>query len=94
MESVKSEFKNRMQKRIICAVIFMIFVLPAIAIQLYFEPSYLLGIRANIVTLALQSVGFICALLAVKYSKCPACNQYTGNGWSVIKCSKCGIKLT
>ena len=94
MKSVKHEFKTRKQKRIICAVIFMVFMLPALAIQLYFEPAYLLGVRADIVTLALQSIGLIFVFLGLKYSKCPSCNQNAGNGWSVVECNKCGVKFT
>ena len=78
----------------------MVFMLPALAIQLYFEPAYLLGIRADIVTLALQSIGLIFVFIGLKYSKCPSYNQNAGNagnagnGWSVVECSKCGVKFT
>jgi len=94
MESIKLEFKSRKQKRIICTVIFMIFWLPALAIQLYFDQTYLLGIRSDIVTLALQAVGLIFIFLGFKYSKCPSCNKNAGNGWKVIECNKCGVKFT
>jgi hypothetical protein len=94
MESVKLEFKSRKQKRVVCTVLSMFFWLPALVIQLYSDQTYLLGIRADIVALALQTVGFIFILLSLKYSKCPSCNENAGNGWNVTECNKCGVKFT
>jgi hypothetical protein len=91
--STIEKFKKQSKYRFISSVLAMVFFLPAMAIKYSNGFPNALQTESQVVALILQGISIVFLIFAYKYTKCPVCSKYPGNGWSIKSCRNCGEKL-
>ena len=81
------------KKRIIYTSMCSLFFLPALALMVFGQGAYVMGVPANKISMVMQVIGVAFLFLSQMYTKCPSCKKIPGNGWHVKSCKKCGETL-
>lgn len=89
---VKTEYRRRKKLYVVFTIVFIASVVPKVAISVFGFSSLL--VVNNLLATAIAFVGAAAYLTyGLIFYKCPNCNKYPGNGWSLQECSNCSAKF-